>query len=146
MLELVAVLASSLFAGAALYINVAEHPARLECGPEIAATEFVPSYKRAAVMQAGLAATATLAGLARVWLGGGTIWLIASLLIFAVSPFTLIAILPTNRQLLDPSRDRRSSETRELLEKWGRLHAVRSGLSLVAAVLFIWATTSGAAR
>jgi Domain of unknown function (DUF1772) len=91
-------------------------------------------------MQIFLAVTATLAGLARWWLGGGTIWLVASLLIFAVIPFTLIAIVPTNRQLLDPSRDRRSPETRALLETWGRLHAVRSGLSLVAAVLFIWAS------
>jgi Domain of unknown function (DUF1772) len=137
---LVAVLACTLFAGAAIYINVAEHPARLACGTELAATEFVPSYKRAAVMQVCLAATATLAGLARGWLGGGTIWFVASALIFAVIPFTLIAILPTNTRLLDPARDRASSETRALLEKWGRLHAVRSGLSLFAAVLFVWAS------
>ncbi len=136
---LVAVLASTLFAGAAIYINIAEHPARLACGTELAATQFIPSYKRAAVMQVFLAATATLAGLVRGGLGGGMIWFVASGLIFAVIPFTLIAILPTNSRLLDPSRDRSSSETRALLEKWGRLHAVRSAVSLVAAVLFIWA-------
>lgn len=125
---LVAVLASTLFAGAALYINIAEHPARLACGTELAATQFIPSYKRAAVMQVFLAATATLAGIVRGGLGGGMIWFVASGLIFAVIPFTLIAILPTNSRLLDPSRDRSSSETRALLEKWGRLHAVRSAV------------------
>jgi hypothetical protein len=36
--------------------------------------------------------------------------------------------------------DRASDEARTLLEKWGRLHAVRSLLSLVAAVLFIFAS------
>ncbi len=143
LLELIAVLACTLFAGAAIYITVAEHPARLACGTEIAATEFAPSYKRAAVMQVFLAATATLAGLARGWIGGGTLWLVASALIFAVIPFTLIAILPTNTRLLDPVRDRTSPETRQLLEKWGRLHAVRSVLSLVAAVLFVWAAVRG---
>jgi uncharacterized membrane protein len=137
---LVAVLACALFAGAAIYINVAEHPARLSCGTELAATEFVPSYKRAAVMQVFLALTATLAGIVRGWLGGGTIWFVASGLILAVIPFTLIAILPTNSRLLDPSLDRASDEARTLLEKWGRLHAVRSLLSLVAAVLFIFAS------
>ena len=137
---LVAVLACALFAGAAIYINVAEHPARLSCGTELAATEFVPSYKRAAVMQVFLALTATLAGIVRGWLGGGTIWFVASGLILAVVPFTLIAILPTNSRLLDPSLDRASDEARTLLEKWGRLHAVRSLLSLVAAVLFIFAS------
>jgi uncharacterized membrane protein len=137
---LVAVLACALFAGAAIYINVAEHPARLSCGTELAATEFVPSYKRAAVMQVFLALTATLAGIVRGWLGGGAIWFVASGLILAVIPFTLIAILPTNSRLLDPSLDRASDEARTLLEKWGRLHAVRSLLSLVAAVLFIFAS------
>jgi anthrone oxygenase-like protein len=137
---LVAVLACALFAGAAIYINVAEHPARLSCGTELAATEFVPSYKRAAVMQVFLALTATLAGIVRGGLGGGTIWFVASGLILAVIPFTLIAILPTNSRLLDPSLDRASDEARTLLEKWGRLHAVRSLLSLVAAVLFIFAS------
>jgi hypothetical protein len=66
---------------------------------------------------------------------------VAALLIFAVIPFTLIAIRPINNRLLDPRRDRGSAETMPLLETWGRLHAVRSALSLVAAVLFIWATT-----
>jgi Anthrone oxygenase len=145
LIELCAVLACTLFAGAAIYINVAEHPARLLCGPEIAAAEFAPSYRRAAVMQVFLAVTATLAGTARWVQGGATIWLAAALLIFAVIPFTLIAIRPINNRLLDPRRDRGSAETMALLETWGRLHAIRSALSLVAAVLFIWATASGAA-
>jgi hypothetical protein len=49
--EFVAVLACSLFTGAAVYISVIEHPARMECGAEIAATEFVPSYRRASILQ-----------------------------------------------------------------------------------------------
>ena len=44
--EFVAVLAATLFAGAAIYINVAEHPARMGCGTELAATVFGPSYRR----------------------------------------------------------------------------------------------------
>ncbi|PCJ47903.1 MAG: hypothetical protein COA74_10760, partial [Gammaproteobacteria bacterium] len=57
-IEIAAVLACTLFAGAAIYINVAEHPARLECGTELAATVFGPSYRRAAAMQASLAIVA----------------------------------------------------------------------------------------
>ena len=37
------------------YITLVEHPARMQCGTLLAATEFGPSYKRAAVMQAALA-------------------------------------------------------------------------------------------
>jgi uncharacterized membrane protein len=138
-LELAAVLASTLFAGAAVYINLVEHPARLSCGTEIAVRQWVPSYKRATVMQVPLAIVATLAGVARGMVGGGMLWLVGAALIFAVIPFTAIVILPTNNQLLAPGRDQASAETRQLLESWGRLHAVRSALSVAASVLFIMA-------
>jgi hypothetical protein len=71
----VAVLACTLFAGAAIYINVVEHPARLSCGTEIAAREWAPSYKRATVMQASLAIVAGLSGLLRWRPSGDTLWL-----------------------------------------------------------------------
>ena len=142
LLELIATLTSTLFAGAAVYINVAEHPARLSCGTEIAATQWVPSYKRATMMQAPLAVIAMMAGLSR-GVYGGTIWFVGAFLIGAVVPFTLLAIAPTNRRLLDSSLDRGSAEARALLETWGRLHFVRTALSVVSSILFIWAATRG---
>ena len=54
--EFIAVLACGLFTGAAIYINLVEHPARMQWGVEIAVTEFAPSYRRAAVVQVSLAA------------------------------------------------------------------------------------------
>ena len=137
MLELTAVLASTLFAGAAVYINLVEHPARLSCGTEIAARQWAPSYKRATVMQVSLAIVASLAAIARGLAGGGVFWFAGAALIFGVIPFTAIVVLPTNNRLLAPGRDLASTETRQLLETWGRLHAVRSALSLAASVLFI---------
>ena len=62
--EFAAILSCALFAGAALYINVAEHPARMQCGTELAATVFGPSYKRAAVMQVALALVAAISAMA----------------------------------------------------------------------------------
>ena len=62
--EFVAVLACSLFTGAAVYLSLVEHPARMECGVEIAATEFAPSYRRATVMQASLAAVGLVSSIA----------------------------------------------------------------------------------
>ena len=64
-----ATLCAALFAGAAIYISLVEHPARLECGTELAATEFGPSCRRATILQASLAALGLLAGVT-AWVQG----------------------------------------------------------------------------
>ena len=136
--EFIAVLACSVFAGAALYISFVEHPGRMECGVEIAATEFQPSYRRATVMQATLAVLGVLSSIA-AWLAGATFWWpVGGLILGAVIPFTLIVILPTNKQLMSPALDKRSPESERLLARWGRLHAVRSALSSLALLLFLY--------
>lgn len=135
--QFLAVLSATLFTGAAIYINVAEHPARMECGTELAATVFGPSYTRAATMQVILALMATSTGLVSCWMLSKVMWLVGAVVMFTVIPFTLIAIMPTNRQLLNPRLDRSSETIRRLLQTWGRLHAVRSMLSLVASCIFL---------
>jgi hypothetical protein len=136
--EFVAVLSCSLFTGASVYINLVEHPARMECGVEIATTEFSPSYRRAAVMQATLAAVGLLSSIS-AWLAGATFWwLVAGVLLGGVIPFTLFVILPTNKLLLSPTLDKQSVEAERLLARWGALHAVRSVLSGLALLLFLY--------
>jgi hypothetical protein len=137
-LQFVAVLASLLFTGAAIYINFVEHPARMGCSTELAATQWAPSYKRATLMQAPLAVIGFLCGAGAWWLGAGTPWLVAAICILLVVPFTLVVMEPRiNKPLPASGRDLSSPETRELLVRWGRLHAVRSALGLIASVIFL---------
>ncbi|RJG10113.1 DUF1772 domain-containing protein [Pseudomonas cavernicola] len=141
MLQIVQFLATfctSIFAGAAIYITVAEHPARMLGDTRSALTQWAPSYKRATLMQAPLALVGLVTSVAAWWLGAGAWWLVAGLLIGAVVPFTLIAVMPTNRKLLATDRDAASAETRILLDRWGKLHAIRSVLSLLATALLLW--------
>lgn len=136
-LQFVAILSAILFSGAALYISLVEHPALMECGSELAAAVFGPSYRRAAVMQVILALSAAVGGTG-VWLmRGPSVWLVGALLIFAVIPFTLTAVRPVTQKLLDPGLERGSEEARRLLEKWGKLHAVRSILGLLTSTTFV---------
>src|SRR5712692_11259604 len=107
------------------------------CDTKTAATVWAPSYKRATVMQASLAILSLLAGVTAWLLGGGVMWLVGAVLIGLVVPFTFIGIMPTNNQLLAPGRDLASRDTRALLEKWGRLHAIRSVLSSTASGVFL---------
>ena len=141
MLELfqfLAALSAGLFAGAALYISVVEHPARMMLDTRAAVTQWALSYKRATWLQAPLASISLVCG-AAVWLmGAGAAWLAAALAIGAVVPFTFIVVMPTNHQILAPRRDLDSVETRTVLTRWGKLHAVRSALGFVAAGLDLW--------
>jgi uncharacterized membrane protein len=143
LLELIATVCAGLFAGAAVYITFVEHPARLECGTVLAATEFGPSYRRATIMQASLAAVGFVAAVA-AWLQRRELpVMVGGVLLGLVIPFTLVVILPTNKRLLDPTLDRGSAEAAALLARWGRLHAVRTVASGLAFGVLAWELTRG---
>ena len=137
MLELLATLCAALFAGAAVYINLVEHPARMSLGTRTALAEWAPSYHRATLMQAPLAMVGALAALI-TWAQGGSVgWLAGGLLLGAVIPFTLLVILLTNKALLDPAAAQDLDRVGLLLGRWNRLHAVRSLLSVAALAIFL---------
>jgi len=133
----IATLASGVFFGAALYINVVEQPARMSCGVPLAVTQWRPSYKRGTLMQAPLALIGSVAAFTAWWLHGSAAWLLGGSLFLLVIPFTLIVILPTNRQLESQKLDVRSEEAGRLLQRWGRLHAIRTILSGTAFLIFL---------
>ncbi len=137
--EILATLACGIFAGAALYINLVEHPARLSCGVALAITEWKPSYKRGAIMQATLALAGSLFALISWWNAKHPVWLLGGAALFAVIPFTLIVILPTNRELQNDDLDVSSARAELLLRRWSDLHAVRSGLAIAAFLIFLYA-------
>ena len=138
LLELLSLVATALFAGAAAYITFVEHPARLSCGPAVAVAQWRPSYSRATVMQASLAVVGLLSAVGAFAAGRGLAVLVAGLLLGAVVPFTFIGIMPTNRLLEAQSLDPADPQTMVLLQRWGRLHAVRTMLSLAAFAVLVW--------
>lgn len=138
MLANLATLATALFTGAAVYISLVEHPARLLSPTATAVAQWRPSYKRATVMQAPLAVAGSLLAVAAWLAGAGYVWLLAGLLLGAVVPFTLIVMWPVNQGLQDTDLDAASGLARSLLVRWGYLHGVRSGLSLLALVLMLF--------
>ena len=137
--EILATLTCGIFAGAASYINFVEQPARLSCGIAIAVTEWRPSYKRGTIMQASLAIAGSILALTAWWVSKQVAWLVGAAFLFAVVPFTLIVILPTNKELESEALDVSSARAEQLLRRWNALHAVRSGLSLVAFLVFLYA-------
>ena len=135
-MQVLALLCAALFAGAALYITIAEHPARLELADAPLLAQWQPSYRRALPVQAGLAVVGGLAGLAAGWLGGGVGWAVGGVVLLANWPFTMMVIMPVNKRLQALRPVEAGAESRAMLVRWGRLHAVRGGLGLAAAVMF----------
>lgn len=132
---LLAVVVASIFTGAAVYVNWAEQPARLQLDAAPLVTQWKLSYQRGFAMQAPLALIGFVLGLLAWWQSGDWRWLAGALLLVANWPYTALVIMPTNRKI--PVADPR--DVAGLVRKWGMLHAVRSLLGLFSTIAFAWA-------
>ena len=139
LIQNLALITTALFAGAAIYVNVAEQPARLALDDRALLAEWKPSYAYGKLMQASLALISTVLGLLAAWLTGKWAWAVGAALILAPWPWTLFVIMPVNKVLEATPPAGADAGTRRLIEKWGRLHAVRSALGVAATLVYLWA-------
>ena len=139
---LLALVAAAAFTGAAFYISVAEQPARLGLAPGPLLAQWKLSYARGYVMQASLAVIGGVLGVLAGWQTGGWLWVLGGALLLTNWPYTLLVILPVNRQLnaIDPGSA--TEDTRALIQRWGVLHGVRSVLGAASTTTFLAAVAA----
>ena len=133
---MLALIAAAVFFGAAFYVNFAEQPARLQLDDRSLLAQWKPSYKRGFAMQAPLAIVGFVLGAIAWWQTRDWLWLAGAIVLLTNWPYTLLGIMPTNNALmaLDPAAA--GPQSRRLIEKWARLHAVRTALGAAATALF----------
>ena len=136
---LLALVMAAAFAGAAIFVNIAEQPARLALADPALLQEWQQSYNRAAPMQGGLALLAALLGFLAAWQLRDWRFAVGALLILANWPYTLLAIKPTTDRLHAIKPELANAATRQAIVSWGHLHSGRSALSVAATLTFLWA-------
>jgi hypothetical protein len=114
----------------------------MECGTQTAVAVFGPTFRRASKLNSAMAVLGFLGGFEAWWFGQGVLWLVGAILLVAVIPFTLVAVMPVNARLLDDDLDRYSPEAKQLLARWGWLQMVRLLLGIAAFGTFLAAWTS----
>ncbi len=137
---ILALTVAALFTGAALYVSFIEHPARTLLNDRAQLEEWKPSYTRGALMQGSLSILGFLLGSLAWQKTGDQRWMLGAVLLLAGWPYTLVFIMPTNKALKAISANEASPTSRALMNRWGRLHAVRTMLGVAATAVFVWAS------
>ena len=135
-LRLVTLLAAAAFAAIAIYINLVEQPSRLVLDDRALLAQWAASYPPAMMIQSTLAVLSGIGAIGIWYRARNPLWLAGGLLMLANWPYTLLIIYPLNDTLLAMAAGLSADSVRPLIERWGALHAVRSGFGLVATVLF----------
>jgi hypothetical protein len=139
--EQLALVATTLFAGAALHVSLSEHPARLGLDDASMIVQWKRSFNRAQKVAAPLAILGLSLSLFALWQSQRLTWAVGAILIGANIPFTLIVIRPVNNRLLALDPATANVESRSVIQRWGRLHMVRTGLGLAAVVAMVMASS-----
>jgi hypothetical protein len=111
---------AAVFTGAAIYINIAEQPARLQLDNRSLLAEWKVAYKRGYMMQASLAIVGGLFGLAAYLSTLDWRWLLGAIVLFANWPYTIYVIMPTNRRLMDTPPEAATAENPPHARAMGR--------------------------
>ena len=130
-------LGAGAFAGACVYIALAQHPVRMGLADAAALDDFRSTIPRAERLQAPLLVVTLVAtALSLVLTFRGPV-LVGGVLLLAVLVQTIVTVLPVNARLLSGAAADHVGEARTALSRWGALHTVRTAVAVLGAVLVL---------
>lgn len=149
LLDQVAIMATSLFCGAAVYVSLVEQPARMQVPLREAARQFGKSYPRAALLQPMYIFSSCAASATRYWTTSPPVHrqskamqqahLVNLVMMGGCLMWTLVFMLPGNKALLAAERES-IPRVKQLLQTWGWKHSCRSVASATALFVLLAAS------
>jgi hypothetical protein len=129
---------ASALAGAGLYVNGVEQPARLALDDEAMLKEWGPSDRRGVALMAALALLAAICGLSAWFETDDVRFVIGGLLALLSWPYTIYVMSPVNNQIIALA-PKDIGAARALVRQWGLLEYGQTVLALAATAAFLWA-------
>ena len=129
---------AAMFCGAALYISVAEQPARLKLDDRALLTEWKTAYRRGYAMQAPLAILSFALGILAWYETKELSFLLGALFMMANLPWTLLVIKRVNDPLMGTAPEDAGTASRSLVTKWNDLHSMRTLFAGAAVISFLF--------
>ncbi len=133
----IALFCCALFAGAATYVSLVEHPAMDEGAMELADTSVPAAHPRPAIFQACLGVIGSLAAMLAGSAGGAMWWLAGGTVLGAAAALQVFAVLPLTRRLsgIEPRADPKNAA--QMIARLAKLHAALSLAALAALFMLI---------
>ncbi len=134
----IALVFAAAFAGAAVYVNWVEQPARLALDGEALLSEWTPSDRRGVALLAGFALAAAVAGFLAYFESEDVRWVFGALIIISSWPYAFFVMAPLNNQILS-LRGHDVAAARALVRQWGMVELGFAAIGVLAVAMFLWA-------
>src|SRR5215472_17379610 len=126
------------FAGAALYVNWVEQPARLALDEQALLSEWGPSDRRGVALLAAFALASALAGFLAYFETQDLRWAIGALIVISSWLYIYFVMAPLNNQILS-LRGGDVAAARALIRQWGLIESGLTVSGFVAVAIYLWA-------
>jgi hypothetical protein len=134
---LIALTFAAAFAGAAVYLNWVEQPARLALDDEALLSEWGPSDSRGVALLSAFALAAAVAGFIAYFETQDVRYVFGALIAVSSWPYAFFVMSPLNNQIL-ALRGRDVGAARALVRQWGFVELGFAAIGVLAVAMFLW--------
>ncbi len=135
---LIALAFAAAFAGAAVYVNFVEQPARLALDDQALLSEWGPSDRRGVALLAAFALASAVAGFVAWFESQDVRWVFGALIVISTWPYAFFIMAPLNNQILS-LHGGDVAAARALVRQWGLVESGFAAIGVAAVAMFLWA-------